>query len=743
MAATSLAFRLLGIDAGASDSLDGVGGAASAAAGRLGELGTTGIAALTGIAGIGAGIAATFMDALNFQDANARLQAQLGLTAQDAKRFGHIAGDVYAGGWGEGIEGVNDAIASVTRYIGEGSDEWTRLATTKAIAIADVFGEESSRVASAVGQMLNTGMAQSADEAFDVIVTGMQGPANKAEDLLDSVNEYSAGWAKAGIDGKTAIGLITQAMGAGARDSDQVADALGQFGERAMSGSQPVLDAFKSIGLNADVMGSKLQAGGSSASEALSMTLGALRGTTDQTTRLNAATALFGDPAAVMRDALLAMDPATAAAAGGMDGAAGAAGRLTDTMGSTASANLESFKRQVQTALVDMLGNKVVPAVTTAATWLSAHFGPALDDVGSFVRDTAVPALRDLASWIQRNQQPIMIVAGVITGLLLPALTVLGVRALISGAQTVAAFVMMSASSVAGAATNVASLTMTGLRWAWAGLQAMASAVRMAAAWLIAIGPIALVIAAVVGIVVLIIRYWDEIKAATAAAWSAFTGFVVGGAQAVLGWLRANWPLLLAILTGPIGIAVLTIVKHWDSITNGVKSMYYAVVGWFGGLPGAIKGALFGATTWLYQIGRDAIQGMINGVGSMAKALLDKAKSIVTAPIDAAKGWLGIDSPSTVWRDEIGQWIPAGLAEGIADGTGMVGKSAAALAATASPPGGMSFARPAATAGTVNVYLSFPGVVFGDTGEVVDRLTGPIRLGIRQALRDEGRPVTV
>lgn len=49
----------------------------------------------------------------------------------------------------------------------------------------------------------------------------------------------------------------------------------------------------------------------------------------------------------------------------------------------------------------------------------------------------------------------------------------------------------------------------------------------------------------------------------------------------VFDWVKKNWPLLLGILTGPIGLAVVEIIKHRDSIFNAIKA-----------LPGKIKSAL-------------------------------------------------------------------------------------------------------------------------------------------------------
>ena len=51
---------------------------------------------------------------------------------------------------------------------------------------------------------------------------------------------------------------------------------------------------------------------------------------------------------------------------------------------------------------------------------------------------------------------------------------------------------------------------------------------------------------------------------------------LVGVFSNVISWVRTNWPLLLAIITGPIGLAVYAIVKNFDTI----KSVASSVIIW-------------------------------------------------------------------------------------------------------------------------------------------------------------------
>lgn len=67
----------------------------------------------------------------------------------------------------------------------------------------------------------------------------------------------------------------------------------------------------------------------------------------------------------------------------------------------------------------------------------------------------------------------------------------------------------------------------------------------------------------------------------------------------------------------------------------------------------------------MMEIGKNAIKGIIDGIGSMVGALYDSIKNALSGLVDKAKQELGINSPSKVLREQVGRWIPTGVAAGI------------------------------------------------------------------------------
>jgi len=81
---------------------------------------------------------------------------------------------------------------------------------------------------------------------------------------------------------------------------------------------------------------------------------------------------------------------------------------------------------------------------------------------------------------------------------------------------------------------------------------------------------------------------------------------ISSAAGAVVSFVRSHWPLLLAILTGPFGLAVLFVSKHFDTIVGWVKSM-----------PGRIKNAAVGMWDGISDAFKDAINFIIRGWNSL------------------------------------------------------------------------------------------------------------------------------
>lgn len=75
--------------------------------------------------------------------------------------------------------------------------------------------------------------------------------------------------------------------------------------------------------------------------------------------------------------------------------------------------------------------------------------------------------------------------------------------------------------------------------------------------------------------------------------------------------------------------------------------------------------------SWV-QLGRDVINGVVKGVSNAAGSLYNSLKNIAKNALQSAKDFLKIGSPSKLFAEEVGQWIPPGIAEGAEQAAGVL-----------------------------------------------------------------------
>lgn len=250
----------------------------------------------------------------------------------------------------------------------------------------------------------------------------------------------------------------------------------------------------------------------------------------------------------------------------------------------------------------------------------------------------------------------------------------LAAAAVASAARTAAAWAGAALRSMATfAAQMIRTAAVAVAQFVMMAARAVAWAAVMAAQWLIAMGPVGWVIAAVIALVALIVANWDRVKAITAAVW---------------GWI---WGKIQAVATGirnAVILAAVAIYNGWVKANNAIRSAVSAAWSWILGKISAVMtgaknavlsgiarignaflsihrtaaSALAGAGRWLINAGRNIIRGLINGITSMLGSLRSKLSSITSMIPD----WKG---PETVDRKLLipaGQSVMAGFQSGIA-----------------------------------------------------------------------------
>ncbi len=265
-------------------------------------------------------------------------------------------------------------------------------------------------------------------------------------------------------------------------------------------------------------------------------------------------------------------------------------------------------------------------------------------------------------------------------------------------------------SAISAAAQTAAGWVSTGAKAAWAAVQilaaktaqlAAAAASRLLAgaqAVLNAImdaNPIMLVVVAFAALTAGVIYAWTHFETFRKVVEDVF-GWLKRAVSDVIGFVRTHWLLIVEIIGGPLAIAVVQVVKHWNDIKKWFRQGVHdvkSILSWFGSLPSKFAGWIRGAADavgregkrvlhWFEQlpgkvgsylsglpgqmltVGENIVKGIWNGLGSMGSWLESKVSSFASSVLGSIGHAFGIGSPSK-YTTVHGQWLGAGIATGI------------------------------------------------------------------------------
>lgn len=247
-----------------------------------------------GAAGVGAALVQGIQLSWDKAAGIRQITNEFRLTADEADRYGKIAGDLYANNWGEALGEVQQGVALTARRLRIDTDAELARIAEGAFAISSTWNQEFGAVVRSVSQLLDNGLVPSAQRGLDLIVRAFQAGGDEADDLLDTIDEYSQHWSAMGLSGEEALNQIVAGLQDGQRDADKLADAVKEMRIRAVEDTDTISAAYSSLGLDADDMRAKFLAGGDSAKQAFLTVIEALRSVDDPIEQNRLAIELIG-----------------------------------------------------------------------------------------------------------------------------------------------------------------------------------------------------------------------------------------------------------------------------------------------------------------------------------------------------------------------------------------------------------------------------------------------------------------
>lgn len=254
-----------------------------------------GKALMAGLSAISVGaIVKQFADiGIAYQSATGQIAAATGATGAELENLQGVMESVYGNNYGENMQEVADAVATVNQQMKGLSGDELQGVTEGAFALRDVFQydvAESVRAAEA----LTKNFGVSGQEAMNLIAAGSQNGLNFSGELLDTISEYSVQFAKVGIDADQMFQIMQAGADSGAWNLDKVGDAIKEMSIRVVDGSDTTIAAFKTLNMDADAMAQSFAAGGESAQKAFRDTVAALASMEDPVQQNSVGVKLFG-----------------------------------------------------------------------------------------------------------------------------------------------------------------------------------------------------------------------------------------------------------------------------------------------------------------------------------------------------------------------------------------------------------------------------------------------------------------
>lgn len=542
---------------------------------------TLGKAMLTGIAALGLGglIMNTIKDQLGKQETTGLIASKLGLTKEDAQAVAKNSMDVYAAGYGDTKEQVNNTMTSIMGTI-KGAREATSAdlaAMTKdSINFTKTFGFEASEVNRALGNMMDNGIIKDYEQGLNILTVGMQKNGEKADDLLDTFNEYSGDFAQFGLTGEEAISALTNLMDAGIYTSDKAADGIRESFVRIRSQDKPTIAALESMGLSAQDLSDQFIAGGDSAKAGFSQVIKSIQEAEGQV-KSTAINSIFGSPGEDFYNGFSKISPDIFNNLGDL----GTAVDQVENNYATTGRTIEAFKRTTLANLSSFVETDVLPNLMDFADWFKRDILPSM-----------MPAIEGFKSFIVNLREFGPVIKGIVDWMvewkdvLLPIVIFIG--------------------TFAGVIKTIAIA-----KAAWAAITATVTAAQIALNVAMTANPIGLIIAAVAGLVAVFIYFWKTSDG--------FRNF----------WIDL-WPNIQNAI-GAFG--------GWLTGTAGpaIQGFFTSIGEWFVGIGDNINGFFFSigeALGGFLARSHERLMGVSNTIGAFFGSIFEKIGGLFRGGVD-------------------------------------------------------------------------------------------------------------
>lgn len=561
----------------------------------------------------------------------------------------------------EALEGIRRQWALNSDATDEANQKTIKYASTITSAYAGVDFTEVIQESSELSKILGIGT----DEAVALMDTLLE--LGFPPDQVDIIAEYGQQLQRMGYNAEEVMGLFAAGVATGTQNIDQLIDGVKE-GRIVMSEFGAVVDEetstlLSNIGISTEqfqTWGKAIAEGGDGGKQAMEQVAAAIAGIDDKTLQNQIGTKIWGtlfeEQGTKITDTILGVNDHMLDMGGMID----VINEKTDTMDKDPTVRMRKALSDLTVVLTPLL-------------------------------EIIADVIGNISNWVSENKTLAAIIIAVASAI-----------GIIVGIFAALAPIFTAISSLAGI------------------LGVSIGAIA---------GPVLLVVGIIAGLIaigVALWKNWDEIKAKCTEIWTAITNFlsntweniktsISNAWEGIKNFFIDNWDKILSIFFGPIGILVSFIIKNWDEIKSVSINIWNSITSFLSNIANNILSAITNkfisiknsiantfssvkdviSNIWnnilnffnnidLYSIGKNIIQGLINGVLSMAKNVVNSVKNVVDGAIKGAKNLLGIHSPSRVFM-EFGEYTGEGFINGMSAMKKEVAKAGQSMANASIP----------------------------------------------------------
>ncbi|WP_420974324.1 phage tail tape measure protein [Bacillus thuringiensis] len=194
--------------------------------------------------GVAAGVGALVVNASQFEEANKKVQAGLGLTREESLKVSAVAREVWREGYGEDLASVSDSLVKVKRNIKDiNDDETLKQVTRDSEILAETMESDVNEVTRGASQLMGR-FGLSGQQAFDLLAQGSAKGLNYSNELFDNLSEYGPLFHEMGFNAEEMFTILINGSQNGAYNLDYVNDVMKEFQIRVKDGSKSTSDAM-------------------------------------------------------------------------------------------------------------------------------------------------------------------------------------------------------------------------------------------------------------------------------------------------------------------------------------------------------------------------------------------------------------------------------------------------------------------------------------------------------------------